>query len=940
MIDYKNTLNLPKTSFPMRANLAQMEPKILETWREQDIYQQIRYARSGRKKFILHDGPPYANGDIHIGHAINKILKDMVVKSRTLDGFDCPFVPGWDCHGLPIEHNVEKKIGKAGIKASYSAFRQKCREYAQKQVDTQKSDFVRLGVFADWEKPYLTMHYEVEANTIRALGKIIENGHLVKGYKPVYWSVVGGSALAEAEVEYIEKKSFAIDVAYEVLPGTNLDKLYDDFHVVKGEERTYLLIWTTTPWTIPSSQAICVAPNLDYSLTECVFNGETIRLVLAQSLLEETMGRLQVSDYRVISRCAGSNLEGLVANHPFYRREIPILVGPHVTDETGTGCVHTAPDHGVDDFNIAKQNGIGTLNYVMSNGLFSDAVEIFAGEHVYKVDQKVIELLREKQLLMACEQFTHSYPHCWRTKTPLIYRATPQWFVSMDERGLLVKSLTAAKSVKWHPDWGEARISSMLEDSPDWCVSRQRTWGVPITVFVHRQTGLIHPRNSELIERVAKLVEKDGIDAWYKIDENEFLGADSESYEKVTDTLDVWFDSGVTHASVLGVRDQLAYPADLYLEGSDQYRGWFQSSLKTAIAINSSAPYKMVVTHGFAVDEHGRKMSKSIGNVISPQNVINKLGADVLRLWVASVDYKSEIAVSEEILQRSADSYRRIRNTARYFLSNLDGFDPDADVLPHSKMLALDLWALDRAASLQTEIVEAYEKFQFHLVTQKLHNFCVRDMGGFYLDIIKDRIYTCSALSLPRRSAQTALYQISEAFVRWIAPILSFTAHEIWGFMPGVRDAPVFVSEWSEMPALEFGSDIHRDDWDTILEAKEAINRVIELQRNLGSIKGSLEADVSIYANEQNFKALAKLGDELRFVTITSSAILRPLEDADSSADACTSGLKVVLERSSGKKCVRCWHFLADVGSHLEHPQLCGRCVSNVSGSGEVRMYA
>ena len=940
MTDYKNTLNLPKTSFPMRANLVQMEPRILKEWHKNDIYQEIRNACAGREKFILHDGPPYANGDIHIGHAINKILKDMVIKSRTMLGFDCPFVPGWDCHGLPIEHNVEKKLGRAGTKVSHSDFRQKCREYAHKQVDTQRNDFVRLGVLADWENPYLTMQYEMEANTVRALGKIIENGHLVKGYKPVYWSVVGGSALAEAEVEYIEKTSFAVDVAYPVLPGVNLDVLYDRFQVSEEAGKIYFLIWTTTPWTIPSSQAICLAPRLKYSLIECYINGGALRVVLAQSLLEETMRRIKITDYKVIANCLGSELEGIVADHPFYEREIPILTGTHVTDDAGTGCVHTAPDHGVDDFNVAKKNGIGTLNYVMSNGLFNDSVEIFAGDHVYKVDQKVIELLREKKLLMSCEQFCHSYPHCWRTKTPLIYRATPQWFISMEEGALLEKAQAAVQSVNWYPDWGEARIKSMLEDSPDWCVSRQRTWGVPITVFVHRQTGAIHPRNSDMLEKAAKLIEKDGIDAWYEINESEFLGADTENYEKVTDTLDVWFDSGVTHASVVGIRDQLAYPADLYLEGSDQYRGWFQSSLKTAIAINGSAPYKTVITHGFAVDDQGRKMSKSVGNVISPQNVIKKMGADVLRLWVASVDYRSEIAVSDEILERSADSYRRIRNTARYFLSNLDGFEPDTDVLPFSEMLALDLWALRRAASLQKEIIEAYEKFQFHLITQKLHNFCVRDMGGFYLDIIKDRIYTCGKLSLPRRSAQTALYYICESFVRWIAPILSFTAHEIWSFMPGNRDAAVFVSEWSELPALEFDSYIYQDDWDTILNAKESINKVIELHRNRGSIKGSLEADICIFADEHHFKALSKLADELRFVTITSAAILNPIDDADSSAETCAPGLRVLLKRSSGKKCARCWHFLGDVGHYPDHPQLCGRCVRNISDSGEVRMYA
>lgn len=939
-IDYKTTLNLPKTDFPMRANLSQREPGILKEWHEKDIYGEIRKARSGREKYILHDGPPYANGDIHLGHAVNKTLKDIVVKSRTMSGFDAPYIPGWDCHGLPIEHNVEKKIGKAGVKVDYSVFRQKCRDYAMKQVDGQRKDFVRIGIFGDWDRPYLTMNFGVEADIIRALGKITANGHLVKGYKPVYWSVVGGSALAEAEVEYQDKTSFSIDVAYPVTDSKQLDKLSIAFGGVPGEGEINVLIWTTTPWTIPSSQAISMGAELEYSLVQCATASGSMRLICSQLLLESVMERLEIADYKVLASCQGEALENLVADHPFYDRKIPVLLGDHVTTEAGTGCVHTAPDHGVEDFNVAKQYGIGTLNYIIDNGTFRDDVELFAGEHVYKVDQHVIDVLTEQGKLMACGKITHSYAHCWRTKTPLIYRATPQWFISMDKEGLLNKAKAAIKNVSWHPDWGEARIEGMLDNSPDWCVSRQRTWGVPITLFVHKQSGEIHPETASLIEKVACIVETQGIDAWYSLDASDLLGADAEDYQKVTDTLDVWFDSGVTHASVIDDREELSYPADLYLEGSDQHRGWFQSSLKTAIAINGTAPYKAVLTHGFTVDENGRKMSKSIGNVVSPQKVINELGADVLRLWIASADFSAEMAVSDEILNRAGDSYRRIRNTARYFLSNIDGFDPSSHAVKHDDLVALDRWAIDCAAQLQDDIISDYNNFQFHQIYQKLHNFCVRDMGGFYLDIIKDRIYTCGEDSLPRRSAQTALFHIAEAFVRWIAPILSFTAHEIWSFMPGDRSESVFVAEWYPLPRLTREEAISNDDWASILLAKEAINKVIEDQRKEGTIKGSLGAEIAVYADQALYETLAKLGDELRFVTITSKAVLSPLADAPGLQESPLGGLSVAVSHSTATKCVRCWHFIEDVGSQADHSEVCGRCISNISGAGETRSHA
>ncbi len=938
MSDYKHTLNLPHTQFPMKANLAQREPGIDKQWQTQKLYQKIRQARAGRPSFILHDGPPYANGDIHIGHAVNKILKDIIVKSRTLAGFDAPYVPGWDCHGLPIEHQVEKKIGKAGVKVDQHTFRQKCREYALKQVAGQKQDFIRLGVLGDWDNPYLSLDFKYEADIIRALGKIVANGHLVKGYKPVYWSVVGGSALAEAEVEYQDKTSFSIDVSFPVVDPSALAAVIPE---LGGEGELAIVIWTTTPWTLPSNQAVAVHPALDYVVVQVERNGNTERLLLAAELLTTSLARWGVAVHRVVGRCRGAALENILVQHPFYTRHVPIILGDHVTTEGGTGAVHTAPDHGADDFVVAIKYGITTLNYIGDDGVFRDDVALFAGEHVYKVDEKIVDLLRERGRLLADGKITHSFPHCWRTKTPLIFRATPQWFVSMSANGLLDKARSEIEQVAWHPDWGRARMASMLDNSPDWCISRQRTWGVPIALFVHRQSGALHPDTAQLVEAVATRVEQGGIDAWYDLDPADLLGADSEDYQKVTDTLDVWFDSGVSHEAVLRAREGLHYPADLYLEGSDQHRGWFQSSLKTAVAINGNAPYKAVLTHGFTVDAQGRKMSKSVGNVVAPQKVLNELGADVLRLWVASADFSGEMTVSDEILRRTADSYRRIRNTVRFLLSNLDGFDPRAHCVAPADMLSLDRWALDRAALVHSEIEAAYEHYQFHSIYQKLHQFCGHDLGAFYLDIIKDRQYTCQADSVARRSAQTALYHISEALVRWIAPILSFTAEEIWTCIPGPREESVFVAEWYPLPSVAGLDGISRADWDVLGAVKEAVNKQIEVQRGRGLLGSSLEAEVTLYADESLRNALSKLQDELRFVLITSTADIAPLEDAGEAAQGTLlPGLKIIVRKSSERKCVRCWHYRGDVGVNTEHPELCHRCVDNVTGAGEVRRYA
>lgn len=938
MSEYKSTLNLPNTGFPMKANLAQREPERLKAWIKQDIYAQIRESRKGRKPFILHDGPPYANGDLHLGHAVNKVLKDIIIKSQTLNGFDVPYKPGWDCHGLPIEHKVETKIGKAGQKVPYAEFRQKCRQYAQTQVDKQRETFIRMGVFADWQNPYLTMDFKTEADIVRALGKIIEKGHLHKGEKPVYWSVVGGSALAEAEVEYQDKTSFTVDVAYPVTDIDSRAQFVNAFGNQAGEGDLAVVIWTTTPWTLPSSQAVSIHPELDYVLIEV----DGRKLVVAEALLMAFLKRMGVDgEVDVLAKAQGAALENALLNHPFYDKTVPILLGDHVTTDAGTGCVHTAPDHGIDDFNVGKRYGLGVLNYINDAGIFRDEVELFAGEHVYKVDPKVLDVVEERGNLLSKSTFSHSYPHCWRTKTPLIYRATPQWFVSMTKADLLKKVKAEVSNVQWIPDWGRARIDSMLDSSPDWCISRQRTWGVPICLFVHKDTQELHPRTLELVEEAALRIEKEGIEAWFELDAKEFLGDESDDYQKVTDTLDVWFDSGVTHYSVLKQNEELRFPADLYLEGSDQHRGWFQSSLKTSVAINDCAPYKQVLTHGFTVDQDGRKMSKSLGNVVLPQKVMSTLGADVMRLWVAATDFSGEMSVSDEILNRTADSYRRIRNTLRYLLANLDGFDPESQPVKTSEMLALDRWALDATARLQDEIIQHYNDYQFHLIYQKLHNFCVVELGGFYLDIIKDRIYTCQVDSVARRSAQTAIFHIAQAFIRWIAPILSFTADEAWEFLPGadIKKSNVFTQEWySELVRLGEDSGINVEDWNRLIEVRDAVNKAMEQLRKEGQIRSSLEAVVDIQADDALAEILEKLGDELRFVLIASGVSV--VKNADNAQETGVEGLKLSIRKSEAAKCVRCWHFREDVGVVEAHEELCGRCVENVDGQGEQRAFA
>ena len=939
MSDYKDTLNLPHTDFPMKASLAQREPGMLANWQELDLYKRIAEKNAGKPKFILHDGPPYANGELHLGHAINKSLKDFVVKAKSLNGFDAPYIPGWDCHGLPIEHNVEKKKGKAGQKISHADFRTACREYAAKQVEIQKKGFIRLGVLGDWDNPYLTMNFNNEADIVRSLGKIVANGHLVKGYKPVYWSVVGASALAEAEVEYQDKTSFAIDVRF---AANDAQSLLSIFGVDASSDSLSVVIWTTTPWTLPSNQAVCLHAELQYALVRCDLENGSELLILAKDMVGTIMARYKCENYEILAEVSGEALENQQLQHPFVERNVPVILGEHVTTEAGTGAVHTAPDHGVDDFNVGKNYGLGTLNLGDENGVFTSAAGDFAGGHVYKVDEDVIEKLKENQALVAVEKITHSYAHCWRTKTPLIYRATPQWFISMSEKDLLGSALDAVQDINWLPDWGKARMELMLKGSPDWCVSRQRTWGVPITLFVNKESQELHPDMPALIEQVAQRIEKEGIEAWFQLEPEELLGDDASLYEKVTDTLDVWFDSGVSHYSVMSKRDELSYPADLYLEGSDQHRGWFQSSLKTAIAMNGTAPYKEVLTHGFFVDAEGRKMSKSIGNTVAPEKIFQQYGADILRLWVAATDIRGEMTVSDEIFKRVADSYRRIRNTSRFMLSNLSGFDPATDLLAPDDMIALDYWITRQCQLLQKEVIGHYENYNFLNVYQKIHNFCVIELGGFYLDVIKDRQYTCQSDSVARRSTQTALYHILEMFSRLIAPILSFTGDEIWKSIPGERAESVFLSNFSESEA-EYPESAELNDafWQKLMAVKTAVNKELEAKRAEKSVGASLSAEVDLYCDSQTAEILNRLGSELRFVLIVSRVGVSPLEEAPATAIASEAdGLKIVVKASDHEKCERCWHHREDVGSDAKHPELCQRCVENIEGEGEYRSFA
>ncbi|MEH6530020.1 MAG: isoleucine--tRNA ligase [Photobacterium frigidiphilum] len=954
MSDYKDTLNLPETGFPMRGNLAQREPVMLKRWDDEDLYGEIRKAKKGKKSFILHDGPPYANGDIHIGHALNKILKDIIIKSKTLSDFDAPYIPGWDCHGLPIELMVEKKWGKPGRKLTAAEFRQKCREYAAGQVEGQKESFIRLGVLGQWDKPYRTMDFATEANIIRSLGKVAENDHLLKGFKPVHWCTDCGSALAEAEVEYQDKVSPSIDVKFKAVDEAGVVAKFNCAEGHEGQGDVSVVIWTTTPWTMPANRAVAVRDDLEYVLVQVEADAANdkaaYRLIVAAELAKDVMDRAGIEHFHNLGFCKGADLELMRFNHPFYSFDVPIVLGDHVTTESGTGCVHTAPGHGQEDFVVGQKYGLEIANPVGSNGVYLPDTELFAGQHVFKANDVVVETLKEHGALLHHHAYEHSYPHCWRHKTPIIFRATPQWFISMDKAGLRAKALGEIKNVQWLPEWGQSRIEGMVEGRPEWCISRQRTWGVPIALFVHKETQELHPDTRVLIEKVAQLVEQKGIQAWWDLNPAELMGeADAANYEKVLDTLDVWFDSGVTHFSVVDSREEYnGHSADLYLEGSDQHRGWFQSSLVSSVAMKGKAPYNQVLTHGFVVDGQGRKMSKSVGNVVAPKDVTNKLGADILRLWVASTDYTGEVAVSDEILKRSADAYRRIRNTARFFLANLNGFNPETDLVAPEEMVALDRWAVGRAMEAQEEIIKAYDEYNLHGVTQRLMQFCSVEMGSFYLDVIKDRQYTAKQGGHAQRSCQTALFYIVEALVRWMAPIMSFTADEIWNEMPASqgngeqRDKFVFTGEWFEgLFGLADDEVLNDEFWAEIQQVRGAVNKLLELARKDKVIGGSLQAEITLHANETLATKLNTLEDELRFVLLTSKAAVAITDIMPEGAqETDVEGLFVTVNASEAAKCDRCWHHVADVGTIEGHEEVCGRCVTNISGEGEERKFA
>ncbi|SFV56752.1 Isoleucyl-tRNA synthetase [hydrothermal vent metagenome] len=916
MSDYKNTLNLPQTNFAMKANLAQREPNFLKKWQSEKLYEQIQEQNKDKTKFTLHDGPPYANGDIHIGHAVNKILKDMIIKSKNLSGFSASFVPGWDCHGLPIELNVEKKKGKVGVKISAKDFRVACREYADKQITKQKEDFKRLGILADWDNPYLTKDYEYEANIIRSLGKIIDNGHLSQGFKPVHWCYECGSALAEAEVEYKDKQSPAIDVMFKFV----------ETDVFSVEKEVFAVIWTTTPWTLPANEAVCLHPDLTYKLVEY----KDKYLLIAEDLIQEVSKRCELGK-TLEKSWLGLELENNKVQHPFYNKQVPIILGEHVTTSAGTGAVHTAPAHGQEDYAVGLKYNLPVKCPVNDRGVFFDDVEQLAGEFIFKANNSVIEILKNNNVLLNNSPIEHSYPHCWRHKTPVIFRATPQWFVSMDKNSLRQKVIDEISAVEWLPDWGKKRIELMVETRPDWCVSRQRSWGVPITVFIDKKTQELHPNTQEIIEKIADKVSKFGIEAWFELEGSE-LGVDMEQYSKVVDTLDVWFDSGVSHFAVLKQRDELNDIADLYLEGSDQHRGWFQSSLISSCAINDKAPYKQVLTHGFTVDKDGKKMSKSLGNVMSPQKVVNQLGADILRLWVASTNYTDEMTVSDEILKRSSDSYRRIRNTMRFMLANMHGFSKN-NLVPIDEMLDLDKWILVKTQELQQQIIKDYEKYRFSNIVKIINNFCSNDLGGFYLDIIKDRQYTTQENSLARRSAQSTLYHISQFMVRWISPILSFTAEEIWQELDSNKNS-VFLESWYKLEKLDFKNEAI----DTAKNISPFIRLEIERLRKDKILGSSLEAEIDLYCDDKTRKILASFGDELRFIFISAQVKLYSFVDKPDNAIV-ENNLALIVKKSEYKKCERCWHHQRDVGSQVEHPEICPRCVENVEGNGEKRKF-
>jgi isoleucyl-tRNA synthetase len=917
----KYSLNLPDTDFPMRGNLSQREPSWVKQWQDKNFYQQIRKNKKGKKKFILHDGPPYANGNIHIGHAVNKVLKDIIIKAKGLDGYDAPYIPGWDCHGLPIELAIEKEFGK---NLDSKKFRALCRDYAHKQIDNQKNDFIRLGVLADWQNPYLTLDFKTEANIVRSLAEIHKNGFLYKGNKPVHWCTECKSALAEAEVEYEDKTSTSIDVLFKIKEQDELKKYFK----LNVEQDIFAVIWTTTPWTLPANEAISVNPNLDYGF----YSHANSVFILNNDLQNQFFNRIGIdqNELKPLKVFKGSELENIVCIHPFLQKEVPIILGDHVTTETGTGLVHTAPAHGLEDYAVGIRYNLPVDNPVDEEGFFKSSVNFFAKESIWKANEKIIDLLKTNNALVAEKKFQHSYPHCWRHKTPIIFRATQQWFIGMNhqmnKQSLREIAQRQVEQTSFFPSWGRSRLEGMMKNRPDWCISRQRNWGVPITVFIHKETDELHPQTTEFFEKAAQLIEKEGIDAWFDLDINVWLGPDAKNYNQSKDTLDVWFDSGTTHYSVLNQNESLNFPADLYLEGSDQHRGWFQSSLLTSCAINGVAPYKGLLTHGFVVDGQGKKMSKSKGNVISPQKIMDQYGADILRLWVAMTDYSGELNVSDEIIKRVADGYRRLRNTLRFLCANISDFDYQSQAVEIDNLISLDRYAIQLTREKQAEIIKLYSSYDFHHLMQKLVSFCSDELGGFYLDVIKDRLYTTAEDSFSRRSAQTTLFYITQSLTRMIAPVLSFTAEEI--YQTALNQTNIFTEEWFKLPEVKLTQAEHLF-WQEIEKLRPEVNKSIEIEREKGNVGSSLEAGIIINCPENLYGILSSFTDELKFIFIVSSFELATGDE-----------LKINVVRVQHTKCDRCWHLHDSVGKNKDHPLICERCHSNLYGSGEIRKYA
>ncbi|MGV8824896.1 isoleucine--tRNA ligase [Methylibium petroleiphilum] len=939
--DYRATLNLPDTPFPMRGDLPKREPGWVKQWEQQGTYQRLRDARVGRPRFVLHDGPPYANGQLHIGHALNKVLKDMIVKARQLAGYDALYVPGWDCHGLPIENQIEKLHGRGLGRDEVQA---KSRAYATEQIEQQRADFKRLGVLGAWDQPYRTMDFGNEAGEIRALKRVMERGFVYRGLKPVYWCFDCGSSLAEFEIEYENKSSPTVDVAF---LAAEPQKLAAAFGLPALAKDAFAVIWTTTPWTLPANQALNLNPELEYALVDT----ERGLLLLANALVEKCLARYGLAG-TVLATTAGQALEGLEFHHPLahvhpgYARRSPVYLADYATAEDGTGIVHSAPAYGVEDFNSCIAHGMKhdeILNPVQGNGVYAAELPLFGGQFIWKANPLIVQALQDAGRLMATAKLEHSYPHCWRHKTPVIYRAAAQWFVRMDEgegvftvdkapKTLRQTALAAIDATAFYPENGRARLRDMIANRPDWCISRQRNWGVPLPFFLHKVTGELHPDTLALMDRAAALVAQGGVEAWSRLDPREWLGEAAGDYAKSTDILDVWFDSGSTFFHVLrgshagAGRDDGGPEADLYLEGHDQHRGWFHSSLLIACAIEGRAPYRGLLTHGFATDGQGRKMSKSLGNTVVPQSVSEKLGAEIIRLWVASTDYSGDLNIDDKILARVVDAYRRIRNTLRFLLANTSDFDPATDAVPDEQLLEIDRYAIDRAAQLQAEILAHYEVYEFHPVVAKLQVYCSEDLGAFYLDVLKDRLYTTAPKSLARRSAQTALHRITGAMLRWMAPFLSFTAEEAWPiFAPGVSPS-IFTQTYTPFAPPDAA---RLDKWARVREIRDAVNKEIEAVRTAGAVGASLQATVAVGAPADDLALLQSLGEDLKFVFITSAATA-------AAADALT----VAVTPSSAAKCERCWHYRDDVGADPAHPTICGRCTNNLYGAGESRTVA